>query len=121
MPPDPATPPLTRVARSDFPVRLPIFEGPLDLLLTLIERNDLPISAVSLVAVTEQFLAALEDSVEHDLDAIAGFLVVAAKLTYLKSVWLLPKPPAPADRDEPDPLEDAEALARQVREYRRFK
>ncbi|GIW05860.1 MAG: segregation/condensation protein A [Dehalococcoidia bacterium] len=110
------------VDRPRFAVRLDVFEGPLDLLLNLIERRELDISVVSLVAVTDQFLAYL-DANAVDLDEIAAYLVVAAKLLLIKSLRLLPPAPAPPAEDEGgiDAVDAADALAHQLREYRRFK
>ena len=103
-----------------YHVSLSVFAGPLDLLLHLIERDELDITAVSLAQVTGQYLEYLTQMQsaldEAQGDALADFLVVAAKLLWIKSRALLPKPPAP-ERDEEDP---AEALAQQLREYRRF-
>ena len=82
-----------------YPVRLPLFEGPLDLLLHLIEREELSINEVSLVAVTDQYLKAIEMLEEIEPGALADFLVVAAKLLYIKSRTLLPKP-RPAEEEE---------------------
>lgn len=101
-----------------YQVQLPAFEGPLDLLLALIEREKLDISAISLAVVTDQFLAYVRQLEEADATMLADFLVVAAKLIWIKSRLLLPRPPAPPEEEEEDP---AEALARQLREYKRFK
>src|SRR5579885_258771 len=104
-----------------LPVRLPVFEGPLYLLLHLIERNELDISAVSLVLVVEQYMQYLElMRAELKLEAAAEFLVVAGKLLLIKSRSLLPRvePPVEAGGEEEDP---AEELARQLEEYRQFK
>lgn len=108
---------------SVFAVRLDVFQGPLDLLLTLIERRELDISTVSLMAVTSQFLRVLESQQDTGLDIIAGYLVVAAKLLYIKSAHLLPPTATIAEDGEeiPNPMDSAEALARQLREYRRYK
>ena len=103
---------------SAYPVRLPVFEGPLALLLQLIERNELEISAVSLVAVTDQYLRTVEAMDEVDPGALADFLVVAAKLLLIKSRLLLPRPPAKEEDEEEDP---GEALARRLQQYKRFK
>jgi segregation and condensation protein A len=102
-----------------YPVALPIFEGPLDLLLRLIETQELEISNVSLVAVTDQYLRTVERLEEVDPGALADFLVVASRLVYIKSRSLLPQP-RPADEEE-DEEEPADALVRQLIEYRRFK
>jgi segregation and condensation protein A len=102
-----------------YTVHIPVFEGPFDLLLQLIERERLDISVVSLAAVTDEFvahMAGLEDSITAD--ELANFLVIAARLILLKSRLLLPRPSRPSDEEEEDP---AEALARQLREYKRFK
>ncbi len=102
-----------------LPVKLPVFEGPLDLLLHLIERQELDISAVSLVLVVDQYMQYLNlMRTEMKLEAAAEFLVVAAKLLLIKSRSLLPQPEQPPLPEEEDP---AEELARQLEEYRRFK
>jgi segregation and condensation protein A len=99
-------------------IRLPVFEGPLDLLLHLIERDDLDITAVSLVAVTDQYLAAIHGDHGVDPQALAEFVAIGAKLIYLKSRALLPRPP-----DEPEFLEEDDVgreLVDMLREYKRF-
>ncbi|MBI3960467.1 MAG: segregation/condensation protein A [Chloroflexi bacterium] len=103
---------------SAWPVRLPIFEGPLDLLLHLIEREELEISEISLVAVTDQYIKAIEGLEEIEPGALADFLVIAARLLYLKSRSLLPKPRPPEEDDEE---ESGDALIQQLLEYRQFK
>jgi segregation and condensation protein A len=112
---------LDLAGRPRFAVHLDVYTGPLDLLLALIERHELDITVVSLLTVTDQFLAYL-DAHAVDLDEIAAYLVVAAKLLLLKSVRLLPPAPAAREDDgEPSPVETAAALARQLRDYRRIK
>jgi len=99
-------------------IHLPVFEGPLDLLLRLIERDDLDITAVSLVAVTDQYLGAIRGGGGVDPQALAEFVAIGAKLIYLKSRALLPRP-----ADEPVDLEDDEVgreLVDLLREYKRF-
>lgn len=100
-----------------YQVQLEVFEGPLDLLLHLIEHNELDITTVSLARVTDQYLAYLRLIEERRPDDIAEFLSVAARLLLIKSRALLPKPP-PLLQEEEDIGED---LVRQLREYRRFK
>ncbi len=100
-----------------YPVRLPLFEGPLDLLLHLIEREELDINEVSLAAVTDAYVRAIELLNEIEAGALADFLVLAARLLYLKSRTLLPKP-RPAEEDED---ESGDALIQQLLEYRRYK
>lgn len=95
------------------------FKGPMDLLLHLIEREELPITAISLTQVTAQYLEHLAALEQMHPDSIAEFLVMAARLLYIKSRALLP---AVADEEAEDEEEDpAEALARQLREYKLFK
>lgn len=101
-----------------YRVRLPLFEGPLDLLLHLIQKNELDITAISLALVADQFIDHLQAIEEVSADVIADFLVVASKLLLIKSRLLLPKPPVFDDEEEEDP---AELLARRLREYKKFK
>lgn len=101
-----------------YQVQIPAFEGPLDLLLQLIEREKLDISAISLAQVTGQFLDYVRQLAEVDARVLADFLIVAVRLVWIKSRLLLPRPPAPPEEEENDP---AELLARQLREYKRFK
>src|ERR671916_427585 len=106
----------TMVATLDgYQFRLPSFEGPLDVLLRLIERDQLPVSEVSLLAVFDQFLAHL-DALEADApEAIAEFVMVAGRLSVLKSRALLPRPAKPLE--EPDEID----LVRQLEDYRAVK
>jgi segregation and condensation protein A len=104
---------------SNYAVRLPAFEGPLDLLLHLIETQELDISAISLVAVTDQYLQTLAQLEEIEPGALADFLIVASRLLYIKSYYLLPKPRPPSEEDEDEASGDA--LVRQLLEYRQFK
>jgi segregation and condensation protein A len=103
---------------SSYQVTLPVFEGPLDLLLHLIEREELDITQVSLAQITNQYLDYLARLSDRDPESLADFLVVAAKLLLIKSRVLLPQPPALPVYDEEDVGED---LVRQLIEYRRFK
>ncbi len=93
-------------------LKLQQFEGPLELLLSLIDEQTLPISEISLSSVTEQFLAYLQTLSERDAEEIADFLCVAARLLLLKARKLLPGQ-IEADDDGPG-LED------QLRLYRVF-
>jgi segregation and condensation protein A len=102
-----------------YQVALPVFEGPFDLLLQLIERERLDISSVSLALVTDQFLAYVTGMEEARPDELADFLTVGSRLVLIKSRLLLPRPPSTGDEEEEE--DPAEALARQLREYKRFK
>lgn len=103
-----------------YKIDLPEFAGPLDLLLHLIDRQELDITAISLVQITSQYLKQIEAMKKDRVDHLIDFLVIGARLAVIKSRALLPKiPTLPGDdEDEEDP---AEALIRQLREYKRFK
>ena len=107
-----------RTVGAAYSVILPAYEGPLDLLLQLIEKEELDINEISLVAVTDQYLRTIEKMAELEPGALADFLVIASKLLYLKSVNLLPKPQPLLDDEEEDV---GDALIRQLLDYRRFK
>lgn len=97
------------------------FEGPLDLLLHLIEQRDLDITEVSLLAVTEQYLAQLRSAETINMSALSDFVAVGARLLLLKSRALLPR----EDEGDEEPTEedaaDPEALLAALQEYRRYK
>ena len=93
------------------------FEGPLDLLLHLIERNELDITEVSLLGVTEQYLGYLRAADEINLGALADFVAIGARLLLLKSRALLPSEEEEIEFQEDDP----EDLVKALREYRRYK
>ena len=110
-----AQPPALAAALDTYQFRLPTFEGPLDVLLRLIERDQLPVSEVSLLAVFDQFLAHLNTLEADAPDAIAEFALVAGRLSVLKSRALLPRPARPVE--EPDELD----LVHQLEAYRAVK
>jgi segregation and condensation protein A len=100
-----------------YTVSTPVFEGPLALLLNLIESAELNITSVSLALVTDQYLERIRELGVLDAEEISAFLVIAAKLIQIKSEALLPRPPV-REIGEEDP---GEALARQLRLYKQFK
>jgi len=100
-----------------YQVLTPIFEGPLDLLLQLIERVELDITKLSLAEVTDQFLAHLKHIKHLAAEEVSSFVVIAAKLIQIKSEVLLPKPPE-LEIDHEDP---SIALIHQLRTYKLFK
>jgi segregation and condensation protein A len=102
-------------------VKTSVFEGPLDLLLHLIEREDLDITAVSLVQVTDQYVAALRAPGAIDMRALADFVAVGAKLLFLKSRALLPRTPDQVQADDLEAEAIASDLTAQLEEYRAFK
>jgi segregation and condensation protein A len=103
-----------------FQLTLPVFQGPLDLLLHLIEREELDITNIALVQVADQYLEFIRSSEHINLDALADFIYIGARLLLLKSRALLPRPKTEQEilSEYEDPTED---LARQLREYKLFK
>ncbi len=100
-----------------YTISTPVYEGPLDLLLQLIERAELDITRLALAQVTDQYLAHLHSLEERAPEEVSAFLVIAARLVQIKSEALLPRPPQ-RETEEEDP---GEALLRQLRTYKRFK
>lgn len=101
----------------NYTVHTPVYEGPLDLLLDLIERAELDITSVSLASVTDQYLAYIRGLEQQNPDEISAFLVIAAKLLQIKSEALLPRPPARTPGEE----DIARSLVDQLKLYKRFK
>jgi segregation and condensation protein A len=104
----------------DYKVKLEIFEGPLDLLLYLIKRDEIDIYDISLERITRQYLEYLEAFKQLNIDLAGEFVVMAANLIYLKSRSLLPVDQQPPEEDveEDDPRWE---LIRQLIEYKKFK
>jgi len=98
-------------------VRLPIFEGPLDLLLHLIKKNEVQITDIPIATITDQYLAMLEELPELNLDGAGEYLVMAATLMYIKSRMLLPGTGEDLEAEE-DPRAE---LVQQLVEYQRFR
>lgn len=105
------------MSSSHYTVFTPLYEGPLDLLLQLIERAELDITRLALAQVTDQFLEHLRTLEMQQAAEVSGFIVIAARLIQIKSEALLPRPPA-RESGEEDP---GELLAQQLRLYRQFK
>ena len=111
---------------STYKVTTPIYEGPLDLLLQLIERAELDITRLALAQVTDQYLehirqmqaqAVQDPTAQSWAEEVSAFLVIAARLLQIKSEALLPRPPVRAPGEE-DP---GEALALQLMAYKRYR
>jgi segregation and condensation protein A len=100
-----------------YKVSTSVYEGPLDLLLSLIERAELDITTVSLASVTDQYLEHLRNVDQQKPDEISSFLVIATKLVQIKSEALLPRPPE-RDPGEEDP---GVSLVEQLKLYKRYK
>jgi segregation and condensation protein A len=105
---------------TDYKVKLEIFEGPLDLLLFLIKRDEIDIYDISIERITRQYLEYLQAFKELNIDLAGEFVVMAANLIYLKSRSLLPADQQPPDEEaeEDDPRWE---LIRQLIEYKKFK
>lgn len=104
--------------RTGYRVHLAVFQGPLGLLLHLIEREELDVTRVSLARVTGQYMEYLAALEKLQVDDLADFIVVAARLLLIKSQALLPRPPAPVLEAEED---SGDALLRQLLLYKQFK
>jgi segregation and condensation protein A len=100
-----------------YKIATPVYEGPLDLLLQLIERAELDITKLALAQVTDQYLEHLRTIQERAAEEVSAFLVIAARLLQIKSEALLPRPPVLAPGEE----DAGEALARQLLAYKRYK
>ncbi len=101
-----------------YPVRLPQFEGPLDLLLHLIRKNDLDIRNLEVFQICRQYHEYLMLMVELDLEVAGEFLYVESLLVQIKSALVLPRPVTEDGRPVEDPREE---LVRRLLEYRRYK
>ena len=97
--------------------KLKDFDGPLDLLLTLIGKAQIDIRDIFISEITDQYLEIVHKAKDLNMDEASDFLVMAATLLEIKSRSMLPKPPPPEEGEE-DP---EEALIRRLEEYKRFK
>ncbi len=101
-------------------VQLEIFEGPLDLLLHLIKKNEVSITDIPIATITEQYLAALDLMQTLSLDVAGEFLVMAATLIHIKSRMLLPAG-GDDEADEDEGVDPRDELVRRLLEYQRYK
>lgn len=102
----------------DLKISLPLYEGPLDLLLDMIRKQKLDIYDIPIAKVTEQYLAYLHLMQEMNVDIASEFLVIAAQLIYIKSRMLLPPDPDAVGEEAEDPRIE---LVRRLLEYEKFK
>ena len=102
----------------DLRISLPLFEGPLDLLLDMIRRQKLDIYDIPIARVTEQYLSYIRLMQELNIDVASEFLVIAAQLIYIKSRMLLPPDPDAVGEESEDPRAE---LVRRLLEYEQFK
>ncbi|MCK4881884.1 MAG: segregation/condensation protein A [Candidatus Omnitrophica bacterium] len=101
-----------------YKLRLDVFEGPLDLLLFLIKKDDIDISDIPIAKITEQYMEYIQMMKMLDLDMVGDFLVMAATLMQIKSKMLLPPDPTEEEAEEDDPRDE---LVRRLQEYKKFK
>jgi len=101
-----------------FEVKIPLFEGPFDLLLFFIERDELDIYDIPISQITNNFLEYLNNLEKLNIEVASEFILVAAKLMRIKAKMLLPRPQLDEDGNEIDPREE---LVRHLLEYKKYK
>ncbi|MBX7125424.1 MAG: segregation/condensation protein A [Cyclobacteriaceae bacterium] len=106
------------MAQENFEVRLPLFEGPFDLLLFFIERDELDIYDIPISKITNDFLEYLHHLEQLNVDVASEFILVAATLMRIKSKMLLPRPQLDDQGNEIDPREE---LVKHLLEYKKYK
>lgn len=99
-------------------VKLDAFEGPLDLLLHLIDKNKVNIYDIPITLITDQYMEYINEAKEKDLEIMSEFLVMAATLLQIKSKMLLPKEEKPEEEEEEDPRKE---LVERLLEYKMYK
>jgi len=122
-PPEPALPADGLLPPPDHPIRLDVFEGPLDLLLFLIRKNEVDIYDIPIETVTRQYLDILRNQEKGNLELAGDFFVMAATLMYIKSRMLLPA--SERKEEELSPADEGQdprwALVQQLIQYKRVK
>ena len=110
------------VAEADYRIKLPVFEGPLDLLLFLIRKNELDIYDIPIASVTKQYLEVIYAMKELQIEVAGDFFVMAATLMEIKSRLLLPRHQQAVDPNaEEDDLDPRWELIHQLLQYKKFK
>ncbi|PST84069.1 chromosome segregation protein ScpA [Pedobacter yulinensis] len=104
--------------QGSFEIRLPVFEGPFDLLLFFIEKDELQIHEIEIAKITDDFLNYLHRMTALNVELAGEFILVAATLMRIKSKMLLPRPEHDADGNEVDPQQD---LIAKLIAYKQFK
>jgi segregation and condensation protein A len=118
--PAPSTRPV--VAEADYRIKLPVFEGPLDLLLFLIRKNELDIYDIPIATVTKQYLEVIYAMKDLQIEVAGEFFVMAATLMEIKSRMLLPKHQQAVDPNaDEDDLDPRWELVHQLLQYKKFK
>ena len=106
------------VAQENFEIKLPLFEGPFDLLLFFIERDELDIYDIPIAKITEDFLDYVHHMEHLNIEVASEFILVAATLMRIKSKMLLPRPQIDEQGNEIDPREE---LIKHLLEYKKYK
>ncbi|MBN1436900.1 MAG: segregation/condensation protein A [Sedimentisphaerales bacterium] len=106
---------------SDYRVKLDIYNGPMDLLLYLIRRNEVDIHDIPIAQITKQYVEYVELIKQFDIDLAGEFLVMAATLMEIKSALLLPRDTVEAGEEGEDLSDPRLELVRQLLEYKKFK
>ncbi|HEY9046144.1 MAG TPA: segregation/condensation protein A [Ohtaekwangia sp.] len=106
------------MTQENFEVKLPLFEGPFDLLLFFIERDELDIYDIPISKITNDFLAYIQQMEQLNIEVASEFILVAATLMRIKSKMLLPRPQLDEQGNEIDPREE---LVRHLLEYKKYK
>lgn len=101
----------------DMTVKLQVFEGPLDLLLHLLDKNKVNIYDIPIVEITRQYMEYIQEMKRHDLNVVSEFLVMAATLLDIKSRMLLPA----KEEEEEEPEDPRAELVQQLLEYKMYK
>src|SRR3990172_8370502 len=101
-----------------YQIHLPAYDGPLDLLLDLIRKQQINICDIPIAMITDQYLQALRVMEEMDIDVASDFLLMAATLIYIKSKMLLPRDPLQSQEDYEDPRLE---LVQRLLEHEKFK
>ena len=105
-------------AQDNYLIKLPIFEGPFDLLLFFIERDELNVHDIPIAKITDDFLGYLQQMQQLNIELASEFIYVAATLMRIKAKMLLPRPEVDEQGNEIDPRQD---LVSRLLEYKRFK
>jgi segregation and condensation protein A len=106
------------VTQENFEIKLPLFEGPFDLLLFFIERDELDIYDIPISTITEDFLTYVHQMEHLNIEVASEFILVAATLMRIKSRMLLPRPQLDEQGNETDPREE---LVKHLLEYKKYK
>ena len=106
------------LTQENFEIKLPLFEGPFDLLLFFIERDELDIYDIPIYRITEDFLAYVHQMEHLNIEVASEFILVAATLMRIKSKMLLPRPQLDEQGNEIDPREE---LVKHLLEYKKYK